>query len=185
MSIGNKIKTYRQELNLTIPQLADLTGLSRGFISQVENDKVSLSLESLQKIAIALRQPVRSLLDEEQFYPDVIRKNARPRIQIGGEPEIEILSTPFGRQLQIMFAELPPGYQAGNCAHTHEGEEWIMVLSGQVKVSQGDFTAILGEGDSIHWDGSQPHLCQNAADTSTKIIVAVTPPAMLPLSKTE
>ena len=142
-------------------------------------------MESLQKIAVALGQPVRIFLEEQQFTPDVIRKNARPRIQIGSEPDIEILSTPFGRQLQIAFAELPPGYQAGNCAHTHKGEEWIMVLSGKVKVSQGDFSAILEEGDCIHWDGSKPHLCQNAGNTSTKIIVAVTPPAMLPLSKSE
>jgi transcriptional regulator with XRE-family HTH domain len=185
MSIGNKIKAFRQELNLTIPQLSEMTGLSRGFISQVENDKVSLSLESLQKIALALRHPVRNFLDEQQFLPDLIRKKARPRIQIGSEPKIEILSTPFGRQLQIMLTDLPPGYQAGDCAHSHDGEEWIMVLTGKVKVSQGDFAAILEEGDSIHWDGNQPHLCQNATDHSAKIIVALTPPAVLPLSKTK
>lgn len=185
MSIGHKIKAFRLGMNLTIPQLADITKLSRGFISQVENDKVSLSLDSLQKIASALQQPVRSFLDEQQFPPEVIKKNARPRIQIGGEPEIQILSTPFGRQLQVMLAELPPGYQAGNCAHTHDGEEWIMVLSGRVKVSQGEFTAFLEEGDSIHWDGNQPHLCQNANDTTTKVMVAVTPPATMPLTKSE
>lgn len=83
------------------------------------------------------------------------------------------------------MVELPPGYQAGNCAHTHDGEEWIMVLTGKVKVIQGDFSAILEDGDCIHWDGSHPHLCQNATDTPSKVIVALTPPAMLPLSKTE
>lgn len=185
MSIGPKIKACRQELNLTIPQLAVTTGLSRGFISQVENDKVSLSLDSLQKFATALNVPVRNFLDDEPFPPVVVTKNARPRIKSGDEPELEILSAPFGRQLQILMVELPPGYQAGNCAHTHEGEEWIMVLTGKVKVIQGDFSLILEEGDCIHWDGSHPHLCQNATDTPSKVLVALTPPAMLPLSKTE
>lgn len=185
MSIGPKIKAFRQELNLTIPQLADMTGLSRGFISQVENDKVSLSLDSLQKMAIALKVPVRNFLADEPFPPELVTKNARPKIKFGNEPELEILSAPFGRQLQILMVELPPGYQAGNCAHTHDGEEWIMVLAGKVKVIQGDFSAILEEGDSIHWDGSYPHLCQNASDIPAKVIVALTPPAMLPLSKTE
>lgn len=185
MSIGNKIKAYRQELNLTIPQLADMTGLSRGFISQVENDKVSLSLESLQKIAAALKVPVKDFLADQPFPPELITKNARPRIKLGNEPEIEILSAPFGRQLQVLMVELPPGYQAGNCAHTHEGEEWILVLTGKVKVTQGDFSAILEEGDSLHWDGSYPHLCQNAADTPTNLIVALTPPTMLPITKIE
>ncbi|HWI55327.1 MAG TPA: XRE family transcriptional regulator [Desulfobacteria bacterium] len=185
MSIGIKVKAYRQELNLTIPQLADMTGLSRGFISQVENDKVSLSLDSLQKIATALKVPVKNFLADQPFPPELIEKNARPRIKLRDEPEIEILSAPFGRQLQVFMVELPPGYQAGNCAHTHEGEEWITVLNGKVKVTQGDFAAILEAGDSIHWDGSYPHLCQNPGDTPAKIIVALTPPAMLPVSKIE
>jgi len=183
MSIGPKIKTYRHDLNLTIPQLALITGLSQGFISQVENDKVSL--ESLQKVATALRVPVRNFLADEPFPPELVTKNARPRIKLGDEPELEILSAPFGRQLQILMVELPPGYQAGNCAHTHKGEEWITVLNGKVKVIQGNYSAILEEGDSIHLDGSHPHLCQNAADSPTKVMVVLTPPAMLPLSKTQ
>lgn len=185
MEVGSKIRDLRKKMNVSIPQLAEITGLSRGFISQVENDKTSLSLDSLQKIASALKLPVKSFLEDEPFPPDVIRKNDRARIMYGDEQEIELLSTPFGRQLQLMIAELPPGYQAGNCAHTHEGEEWIMVLSGKVRVSQGDFTAILEEGDSIHWDGKHPHLCQNPSDAPAKIITALTPPAVLPVSKIE
>jgi len=185
MSIGSKVKAFRQELSMTIPQLGVITGLSKGFLSQVENDKVSLSLESLQKVATALNVPVRNFLADEPFPPELVAKNSRPRIKFRDEPEVEILSAPFGRQLQVLMVELPPGYQAGNCAHTHEGEEWIMVITGKVKVIQGEFSAILEEGDSIHWDGSHPHLCQNAIDTPTKILVALTPPAMLPLSKTE
>lgn len=186
MTIGQKVKSFRQDLNITIPQLAETSGLSRGFISQVENDKASLSLESLQKIASALKVPVTSFLADQPFPPELVAKNARPRIKFGDEqPELEILSAPFGRQLQVLMVELPPGYQAGNCAHTHEGEEWITVISGKVKVTQGDFSAILEEGDSIHWDGSCPHLCQNAIDTPTKVLVAVTPPTMLPLTKIE
>ena len=185
MSIGSKIKGFRQELRMTIPQLAEITGLSKGFLSQVENDKVSLSLDSLQKVATGLRTPVRNFLADEPFPPELIAKNARPRIKIGDEPELELLSAPFGKQLQMLMVELPSGYQAGNCAHTHEGEEWIMVLTGKVKVIQGEFSAILEEGDSIHWDGRHPHLCQNVIDDPTKILVALTPPAMIPLSKTE
>jgi len=59
-----------------------------------------------------------------------------------------------------------------------------MVLSGKVRIIQGKFSAIL-EADSIHWDESYPHLCQNAAETPTKVLIALTPPAMLPLSKTK
>jgi transcriptional regulator with XRE-family HTH domain len=183
MSIGNKIKDYRLQANMNIPQLAEVTGLSRGFISQVENDKVSLSLESLKKIASALKVPVRSFLDEQPFQPELVRKNLRPRIKLGEGSEIEVLSAAFGRQLQVVMVDIPSGYQAGNSTHTHEGEEFITVLHGKVKITQGESSWILEEGDSIHLDSTYPHLCQNVDDMPAKVIIALTPPSLLPISK--
>jgi transcriptional regulator with XRE-family HTH domain len=186
-TIGQKVKSFRHLLNLTIPQLAEITGLSKGFISQVENDKASLSIDSLQKIAEALKQPIRCFLEEPPFQPELIKKDARHRIKLGeNEPVVEILSSPFGRQLQMMMMEVPVGYQTGDCSHSHEGEEWIFVLSGIVRVTQGEFSEILEEGDSIHIDGSYPHICQNASSNKiAKIIAGVTPPAKFPITKIE
>ncbi len=185
ISIGNKIKNYRQTLNMTIPQLADATGLSRGFISQLENDKVSLSIESLQKIAVALNIPMKNLLEDSQVKPEFVPKTHRPKIKLGEKSEMEVLSAAFGRQLQVLLIDLPLGYQTGNSTHTHDGEEFITVLSGKVKVSQGEFAAILEEGDSIHLDSTYPHLCQNVEDSPAKILVVLTPPSLLPISRIE
>ncbi len=185
ISIGQKIKSFRQELKITIPQLAESTGLSRGFISQVENDKVSLSLDSLQKIAEALHMPVKNFLDDQPFEPVLTKNNSRSRIKSEGEHEIEILSAAFGRQLQVLIVDLPFGYQTGNQAHIQDGEEFILVLQGRVNVIQGKFSAILEEGDSIHLDGTYPHLCRNIENQLAKILVAATPPALLPIEKAE
>ena len=184
MSVGKNLKFYRQEANLTIPQLAENAGLSRGFISQVENDKASLSLESLEKIANVLKIPMRDFL-ANQSPPEFVPKHARLSIKTGNGPEMQVLSAAFGRQLQVLAVDLPPGYQTGNQAHAHDGEEFITVLEGKVKVVQGDFAAVLNEGDSVHLDGSYPHLCQNAQDKVTKIIVVVTPPSLLQLGKSD
>jgi len=185
MSIGNKIRDYRQGVNMNISKLADETGLSCGFISQVENDKVSLSLESLKKIASALKIPIKNFLEDQLFKPELVRKDLRPRIKLGEGSEIEVLSAAFGRKLQVLMVDLPPGYQAGNSTHTHNGEEFITVLSGKVKITQGDFSSILEVGDSIHLDSTYPHLCQNIDDKPAKVIIALTPPSLLPISKIE
>lgn len=185
MLIGNKIRNYRQDLGMTIPQLAEKTNLSRGFISQVENNKVSLSLDSLQKIASALNVPVKNFLEEQKMNPEVIRKNKRPLIKPDADTELEILSAPFGHKLQVLIVDLKENYQTGNSSHTHEGEEFITVIKGKVKIIQGDFSTILEEGDSIHIDSTYPHLCQNADSENTKIMVALTPPALLPITKIE
>ena len=185
MSIGNKIRNYRQQTNMNISNLADETGLSRGFISQVENDKVSLSLESLKKVASALKIPIKNFLEDQLFKPELVRKNLRPKIKLGEGSEVEVLSAAFGRMLQVLMVDLPPGYQAGNTTHTHDGEEFITVLLGHVKITQGDFSSVLDEGDSIHLDSTYPHLCQNVDDSPAKVIIALTPPALLPICKIE
>jgi transcriptional regulator with XRE-family HTH domain len=185
MSIGNKIRNCRQEANMNISTLADITGLSRGFISQVENDKVSLSLESLKKVASALKLPIKNFLEDQIFKPELVRKDLRPKIKLGEGSEIEVLSAAFGRQLQVLMVDLPSGYQAGNRTHTHNGEEFITVLSGRVKITQGDFSSILEQGDSIHLDSSYPHTCQNFDNTPAKVLIALTPPTLLPICKIE
>jgi transcriptional regulator with XRE-family HTH domain len=185
MSVGQRIKSRRNELNITMTQLASMTGLTAGFISQVENEKVSVSLDSLTKIAQALEVSPINLMGNSGFKPELIRKDARPAMTFPNQVNMEVLSIPFGRDLQIVKAELPDGYQAGNQTHTHEGEEWLWVLAGEVRVAQGNFEAILSEGDSIHWDGSQPHLCQNISGASATVLIAVTPPAHIPLIKSE
>ncbi|MDO5518455.1 MAG: XRE family transcriptional regulator [Clostridium sp.] len=185
MLIGNKIRNYRQNTGMTIPQLAEKTELSRGFISQVENNKVSLSLDSLQKIASALNVPVKNFLEEQIIKPEVVRKDKRPVIKLDEESEIEILSAPFGHDLQVVIVDLKADYQTGNNTHTHDGEEFITVLKGRVKVVQGEFSTVLCEGDSIHIDSTYPHLCQNIESEPVRIMVALTPPALLPITKIE
>lgn len=185
MLIGNRIRNYRQSTGMTIPQLAEKTELSRGFISQLENNKVSLSLDSLQRIALALNVPVKNFLEDQMMKPEVVRKDKRPVIKLDEESEIEILSAPFGHELQVVLVDLKADYQTGNSTHTHDGEEFITVLKGKVRVVQGDFSTILSEGDSIHLDSTYPHLCQNVEDYAARIIVALTPPALLPITKIE
>ncbi|MBU3114247.1 helix-turn-helix domain-containing protein [Clostridium lacusfryxellense] len=185
MSIGNKIRNYRQQIDMNISKLAEETGLSCGFISQVENDKVSLSLESLKKISSTLNIPIKNFLEDQLFKPELVRKNFRPKLKLAQGPEIEVLSAAFGRQLQVLMVDLPSGYQAGNCTHTHDGEEFITVINGRVKITQGDFTSILEQGDSIHLDSSYPHLCQNFDDIPAKVLIALTPPTLLPICKIE
>lgn len=185
MEIGTKIKAYRLREGLTIPQLSETTGLSRGFISQLENGKASLSIDSLGKIASALNVPVKDFLEEKGFSPEVVRRDARPAIKIGTSPEMQILSSAFGRSLQVLMIELPAGYQCGENDHSHEGEEFIMVLSGRITAKQGSFEAELNTGDSIHIDSASPHICINSGEDTAKLIIALTPPALLPISRSE
>src|SRR5512142_1063744 len=97
----------RLRLGLTVQQLGEATGLSKGFISQVENSRTSPSLATLQDLARALETSVAYLVVEEERVPYVVRSGERPRLQIGGNTScVEVLSAQPKRNLELIMAEL-------------------------------------------------------------------------------
>ena len=91
MQIGKKIRDLRLRRGLTVQQLAEATGLSKGFISQVENNRTSPSLATLQDLARALETSVAYLVVEEDRVPHVVRAAERPRLQIGGNNGLGVI----------------------------------------------------------------------------------------------
>jgi transcriptional regulator with XRE-family HTH domain len=182
MELGRKVRDLRLRRALTVQRLAELTGLSKGFISQVENNRTSPSLATLRDIAIALDTSVAYLVVEEEQRPHVVRANDRPRVAVGGNTtRVELLSALPKRNLELVLAELPPGKSAGDKRHFHHGEECIFCLEGQVGVTCGLDTMTLDEGDSCHFDGRVPHAVENIGAGRARVIIAITPAAFEPL----
>ncbi len=78
--------------------------------------------------------------------------------QAGGERSCgyELLSPDTKRQLEVWLGNLSPGVTSGEESSVHASEEFILVLSGRVEIEIGDQLQILGPGDVIQHDGSQP-----------------------------
>src|SRR3989442_8140342 len=115
MQLGKRIRDLRFRRGLTVQQLAEASGLSKGFISQVENDRTSPSLATLRDLARALETSVAYLVVEEEQHPHVVRANDRPRLRVGGNTsKDELLSALPKRNLELVPAELPPGTPPGD-----------------------------------------------------------------------
>jgi transcriptional regulator with XRE-family HTH domain len=182
MQLGKKIRDLRCRRGLTVQQLAAASGLSKGFISQVENDRTSPSLATLKDLARALDTSVAYLVLEDDQAPYVVRENQRPRIQVNGSPSrVEVLSAPPRRNLELLLAELPPGGTAGNEPHYPHGEECLVCLEGRVTVTCGGHQLVLESGDSCHYDGRAPHTIQNVGSVNARVLIAVTPAAFEPV----
>ena len=82
MLLGDKIRELRLRRGLTVQQLATATGLSKGFISQIENHHTSPSLATLQDFARALETSASYLVMHEEEVPCVIRAKERPRLPL-------------------------------------------------------------------------------------------------------
>jgi len=182
MQLGKKIRDLRLRRGLTVQQLAEATGLSKGFISQVENSRTSPSLATLQDLARALETSVAYLVVEEEQVPHVVRADQRPRLQVGGNTSrVEVLSAQPKRNLELIVAELPAGVTAGDKRHYHHGEEVVLCLEGRVHLTCGEHVLILESGDSCHYDGRVPHAVENAGASTAKVLIAMTPAAFEPM----
>lgn len=182
MQLGKKIRDLRLRRGLTVQQLAEATGLSKGFISQVENSRTSPSLATLQDLARSLETSVAYLVVEEDQVPFVVRAIERPRLHVGGNTSrVEVLSAQPKRNLELILAELPPGVSAGDKRHYHHGEECVLCLEGRVSLTCGDHVITLDAGDSCHYDGRVPHAVENAGAATAKILIAMTPAQFEPM----
>lgn len=184
MQLGKKIRSLRFRRGLTVQQLAEASNLSKGFISQVENDRTSPSLATLRDLARALDTSVAYLVVEDEQAPYVVREFARPRIQReGSAARVELLSAQPRRALEVLMAELPPGASSGDGREFPSGEQCIVCLEGQVAVTCGEHRLVLDAGDSCHHDGHLPHTVENPGGTPARVLIAVTPQAFDSVSR--
>ncbi|MGO4886374.1 helix-turn-helix domain-containing protein [Anaerobacillus sp. MEB173] len=169
MDIGTKIRAIRNRKKITIAQMCEATGLSKGFISNVENNNTSPSISTLNTIAKFLGVPLPYLLLEKKQHMKVVRKNERTNSTFNNL-KIEHLTSKGG--LRMMIVEAPPGASIGE-PHSHEGEECHLVLEGRILAEQGEDSYIVEEGDSFSWNASVPHYVKNIGEGKAVILISV------------
>ncbi len=166
-------------MGLTLRQVADQTELTSGFLSQVENDRVSPSLKSLSRIAEVLRTPLFHLLSTSDGDP-VIRANERPTVPFSKMGvDVELL-TPFRDwQLLPFQREFQPGEEFVAVRLERAREEWILIQSGSLEITLApEETHILHSGDTIHFESSRLVKIANNTDKPATYLCMMTPPGI-------
>jgi transcriptional regulator with XRE-family HTH domain len=169
LAVGSQIRRWRGSRGLTLSQIAARTGLTVGYLSQVENDKASPSLTVLGTLADALDVPAAWFLMGDVPPPTVVRAAERPtvRTDLG---RVEHVDGRASRDVTIIEAIAEPGGRIG--VHAHPGDEHHVVLRGRLRVTQGDHTIELGPGDYLRWDGSVPHEGEVIGDEEASVLIA-------------
>lgn len=169
LEIGTKIRAIRNRKKITIAQMCEGTGLSKGFISNVENNNTSPSINTLSTIAEFLGVPLPYLLLEKKQHMRVVRKNERTSSTFN-DLKIEHLTSKGGLRMRIV--EFPPGSSLGE-PHAHEGEECHLVLEGKILAEQGEDSIIVEAGDSFSWNASVPHFVKNIGDGKAVVLISI------------
>ncbi len=182
--VGARIRRRRREQALTLAQVANETGLNIGYLSQVENDKASPSLETLASLAAALDVPIAWFLLEQSVQPRVVRADERPRR--AGAVDGAVLTQIDGgvaRDVAIFEGLLPAGHRTGY--HAHPGDEHHIVLDGVVRISQGDTVIDVGPGDYVLLDGTLPHDAEVLGEAGARLIIVYPRGGHSELTRTE
>lgn len=174
LKLGGKIRAGRRDRGLTLTDLANRTGLSIGFLSQVERDITAPSLSSLSLIARALDARVQDFIREP---PPVAHHHREDKAGVFAIDEgtlgYERLSGSFpGKQLNAIRMDVPPGYRSEETSH--DGEEFVFVLTGAIRYALGDRAIDLAAGDSLHFAARERHRVENRSSSPAIVLTVVT-----------
>jgi transcriptional regulator with XRE-family HTH domain len=168
--VGPQIRRRRRDRGMTLAAVAERTGLNVGYLSQVENDKASPSLETLAALAEALDVPIAWFLLEQSVAPRVVRAAERPkRTVLAGEGQLSQVDGGVARDVAIFEGLMPPGHRTG--FHAHPGDEHHVILAGRVRITQGEVAVEAGPGDYVLLDGTLPHDAETVGDEPARLLI--------------
>ena len=164
--VGPRMAKYMAQNDISLETLAERTGLSITLLTSIRDDEVYPSLGPLVKIARALGVRLGTFLDDQGSVDPLIvrrpeRRSALSTLRAKDKPvETRFYSLGRGktdRHMEPFYVELlPESAQEGELS-SHEGEEFIIVMEGEVEVVYGKETHRLAVGDSIYYNSIVPH----------------------------
>jgi transcriptional regulator with XRE-family HTH domain len=176
--IAKNIKKIRLENNLSQENLAELSGLTKGYISKIEKSDTAPPLSTLSKIATALNVDITMLTAEELELPEdmdlcIVRKGEGKKISnatLEGYHYEALAHKKIGKNMEPFF--LMPAFDE-KAVFMHEGEEFMYVLQGVHEFIYKDKRYILNEGDSIYFDSRIPHTGRSVGKKRAKILAVM------------
>ena len=185
MRVGEKIKKLREEKGMSLAELAEKSGFSSALLSQVENHMISPPLGTLIKLAGSMEVPIGYFFDDEDEAPFVIVRSTDRKhisrvastkgVKFGYSYE-SLAQGKKNRFMEPFIVTLEPATKKDRNAYTHEGEEFIFVLEGEMEVTLEDHTDLLGPGDCIYFDSKLRHRVECVGDSETKILAVIHAP---------
>jgi transcriptional regulator with XRE-family HTH domain len=180
--VGKEIRALRKSRGMTLADLAERTGMSVSFLSQVERSISNPSVLALYEISRALDVNISWFFANGASGPDherdyVVRAGNRRKVAFEGGAIDELLSPSLNGQLELLLSRLPPGSISGERPYTHNGDEGGLVVAGRLELWVADRHFVLKEGDSFGFPSSLPHRYGNPGATETVVVWAITPPS--------
>ena len=182
IKVGEKIRQIRESKGLTLNDVAERSGFSSALLSQIENHMVSPPIGTLVKLSKALDVEIGQFFWDKSRAPfTIVRKDERKSISRVASKEgikygYSYESLAFdkkGRHMEPFLLTLEPSTIEDKNAFSHEGEEIIFVLDGDMEITLDEYTDVLHPGDCIYYNSTIPHRLQCCEGKETKILAVI------------
>jgi transcriptional regulator with XRE-family HTH domain len=179
VDVGERLRALRRSRRATLRTVAERSGLSESFLSQVERGRSSASIESLRRVADALGVSMADLFEPDGLPgPRVLRRDERPALSFGVLGKKLLLTPRPLHHLEVFAGELEVGGSTGAEPYAHgDSEELFVVLSGTVQLELGGELFELEPGDSIDYRSSTPHRVSNTGQDLAEVMWIISPPS--------
>ena len=194
-SFGEIIRKKRRGENITLKEMAERTGLSVSFLSEIERNVAKPSMGSLRKITQVLQISLLSFSEDaseilpkrpteaaskSSYVQDVriVRANQRKKLGYPDRPGFyELLTPDLNRALQVLYVKIDPNFETGaEPIQDPVGEKFILVLRGTYETTINKVVYTLTTGDSIYYPAESEVFFKTLSNEPVELILVVTPP---------
>jgi transcriptional regulator with XRE-family HTH domain len=176
INIGQKLRSLRKIRDISLQQLAEETGMSYSYLSGLENEKYSISIVNLQRLAKYFRVDLIHFLDTRDTNTILVRKDDQQNSKTEDGIAFNVITAKEGNSLQLSHVTLPPNSPSERNIHKHaKGQELIIAIEGNVVVMVESSKYQLNQGDLVIFDSDIEH-CIFTEETGAKILIVSSPP---------
>lgn len=176
--IGTRIRALRKIRGITLKQMSEDTGMSYSYLSELENNKHSVTVDNLKKLAVYFGIDMIHFLEKTERKGVLVRKEDRSSLKTKDGMVFQTIPSENVRSMQITFVTLPPDSpdKSKRNIHKHpQGEEFITVTKGEVIVVVEEEKYLLKEGDSLVFPADREHIIYSGEKGGEFILIGAPP----------
>ncbi|MGG1633765.1 helix-turn-helix domain-containing protein [Paenibacillus sp. NRS-1760] len=173
--LANNLKHLRELQKLSLDKVAEMTGVSKTMLGQIERGESNPTIGTVWKIANGLKVSFTSLINEPQSDTVIVRKN---EIQTLTEDNGRFLLYPFfpfeeGRRFEMYSVDMEIGAYLSSESHREGTQEFLTVFEGELTVRVNNEEYTVKTGDSIRFTADTPHVYHNSGDCIVRISMVI------------
>jgi transcriptional regulator with XRE-family HTH domain len=173
--VAQNLKRVREEKKLSLEKLAELTGVSKSMLGQIERGDSSPTIATVWKISNGLKISFTTLLNAPQPDPTVIRQaEVTPLVEDNGKYRLyPFFPIEEGRRFEVYAIEMDRGAYLSAEAHPEGTQEFLTVFQGEVTVRVNAEEYRVTPGDAIRFRADRPHIYHNSGQDLAKISMVI------------